>query len=180
MDRPDNASLDLEGPHWSFALDLYGQPGIAKACLLLQDTLKVDVCLLLFALFAAKELRALLDREDLKGLDRAISEWRREVVWPLRSLRRRLKTGPIAASSTDALLARIKGAEIDAEQIELAVLAQHGASLRCSAGTDAIDIATVLDRVVTFFSARAGNVEAAISPEIRAAMQVIAHAVAQR
>jgi uncharacterized protein (TIGR02444 family) len=180
MDRPDNACLDLEGPHWSFAVDLYRQPGVAKACLLLQDTLKVDVCLLLFALFAAKELRSLLDRKDLQDLDRAISDWRREVVWPLRSIRRRLKTEPFVASSTDALLGRIKGAEIDAEQIELAVLAQHFGKRRRSACTDAIDMGSVLDRVVTFFTAQTDSAGAAVSPEIRAAVQVIAHAVAQR
>jgi uncharacterized protein (TIGR02444 family) len=179
MDRPDNASLDLEGPQWSFAVDLYKRPGVAKACLLLQDTLKVDVCLLLFALFAAKELRAPLDREELEGLDRAISDWRREVVWPLRSLRRRLRTGPFAASSTDALLGRIKGAEIDAEQIELAVLAQRGGRLSRSAVADVIDVGSVLGRVVTF-ATRADDVGAGGSSEVRAAMQAIADAVTRR
>ena len=33
----------LDGPHWTFALRLYGQTGAAEACVLLQDRLGVDV-----------------------------------------------------------------------------------------------------------------------------------------
>src|SRR5215831_12631953 len=89
-----NTGLDLEGPQWSFALNLYRRPAVSAACLLLQDRVGGDVCLLLFALFVARERRCALEHGDLANRDGAIADWRRDVIIPLRSLRRCLKAGP--------------------------------------------------------------------------------------
>jgi len=171
----------LEGPQWSFAVDLYRRPAVSAACLLLQDRVGGDVCLLLFALFLARERRCALEHSDLENLDDAIADWRRDVIMPLRSLRRRLKAGPHPAPSpqTDAVRRRIQAAEIDAEQIELALLARCFDRHPPVASAVPTDTAAVLDRLARFFALRCGNPAASTSLEVRTALKTIADALAE-
>jgi uncharacterized protein (TIGR02444 family) len=170
----------LEGPHWAFSLELYGQPGAAEACLLLQDRLGVDVDVLLLAMFAAKERGIALDQRDLQGMDAVVAPWRAEVVVALRSIRRRMKTGPEPAPSetTERLRAEVKAAELHAEQIEQAMLAawldEHAAGRRPSS----VNIGEVLRTVVAFFAGRY-RVPAAEpdGAEIRDALRILQEAV---
>src|SRR5262249_6915793 len=99
MEGGDDTALDVEGPQWSFAVDLYGRPAVSEACLALQDRLGGAVCLLLFTLFVARGHEIALDEGDFERLDAAVADWRREVIEPLRSLRRRLKGAPHRAPS---------------------------------------------------------------------------------
>jgi uncharacterized protein (TIGR02444 family) len=172
--------LELEGPQWRFALDLYQRPAVSKACLLLQDHLGVDITLLLFVLFVAKRYRIMLDTADLENLDDAIAAWRREVIWPLRSIRRRIKAGPDPAPgpATEGLRKQIIDAEIHAEQIELAILAQRFDRRRHAIGTGAVDIAHLLDRLASFFGARSANPHEGRSAELQAALKTIAGSIA--
>ena len=176
-----NTGLDLEGPQWSFAVDLYRRPAVPEACLLLQDRVGGDVCLLLFALFLARERHIALQHGDFAHLDGAIAQWRRDVIMPLRSVRRRLKAGPHPAPSpaTDAVRRRIQAAEIDAEQIELALLARCFDRRPPVAGALPADTAAVLDRLARFFALRCGNPAAGTSPEVRTALKTIADALAE-
>jgi uncharacterized protein (TIGR02444 family) len=175
----ENGGLQLEGPQWAFALRFYARPEVSEALLLLQDRAGADVCVVLFALFIARSHCAVVDDADLADLDAAIVDWRREVIWPLRSLRRRLRHGPspAPAAATQALLQRIKAVEIDAEQIELAVLAQrfHGRPR----GADDVDVAAMLERLVGFFAARCATPAAGSSSEVDAAIKALAGAMAQ-
>ena len=77
-------------PFWTFSLALYRTPGVPAACIVLQDECGVDVNVLLFALWLAKEGRALRS-DDLAEADLAISAWRNEAVRPLRAVRRFLR-----------------------------------------------------------------------------------------
>ena len=181
MWRTGEGGLQLEGPQWAFALRFYGRPGVAEALLLLQDRVEADVCLVLFTLFIARTHCALVDGPDLAVLDAAIADWRREVIWPLRSLRRRLRSGPCPApaAATQALLQRIKAAEIDAEQIELAVLAQQFYRRPRAANPAGLDVTAILERLVAFFAARSSPSEAGTSEEVGAAVKTLAGALAQ-
>jgi uncharacterized protein (TIGR02444 family) len=76
---------------WSFSTALYARSGVAPACLALQDRFGADVNLLLFCVFAASYDRA-LEGAEFEALEAAIAPWRREVVEPLRAVRRRLKS----------------------------------------------------------------------------------------
>ena len=167
----------LDGPHWTFALRLYGRPGVAEACLLLQDRLGVDVNVLLLAAYAAVERGIALDADALREIDGLIAPWRGEVIAALRQLRRRLKSGPAPApcEATERLRAQIKSAELHAEQIEQAVLA--GWLDRHSAGRQPshVDIGHVLQTVVTYFAATHGA--PADAAEIRDAMRTLLEAV---
>jgi uncharacterized protein (TIGR02444 family) len=104
---------------WEFSLRVYALPGVAEACLELQDRSGADVNLLLFALFAA-ELRRRLDSEAFRLLDAAVCRWREDVVRPLRSVRRALKAMPAGSEGGEALGLRdlVKRAELDAERLE--------------------------------------------------------------
>lgn len=119
-------TLSLDGPHWSFALKLYAQPGASEACLVLQDRVGVDINVLLFAVYAAVDRGIALTSHDLQDIDDAVGTWRSDIVLALRSVRRRLKTGPEPAPTdvTEALRTQIKKAELGAEQIEQAALAR--------------------------------------------------------
>lgn len=178
MATGDPSFLDLRGPQWDSAVRLYQKPRVSEACLRLQDALGVDVCLLLFALFAARERQVLLDEAGLEELDRVIADWRDQVIRPLRAIRRRLKSSPPreATSAAQALREQIKKSEIDAEQIELAMLARHFDERPGAASAAPIDSASVLNEVAAFFAARAGGT-AELTPEIQAALRDIAAAM---
>ena len=105
MTTTAQTDLQLDGPHWAFALDFYQRPGVADACLVLQDHAGVDVTFLLFALYVADSHRVVLEQADLERLDQAVAAWREAVVRPLRQLRRRLKGGPQPAPGTTSACA---------------------------------------------------------------------------
>jgi uncharacterized protein (TIGR02444 family) len=108
-----------ESPFWRFSLRFYSRPGVAAACLALQDEAGADVNLMLFLLFLAEHKRQ-MTAEDVVRLDGTVRAWRDRVVKPLRELRRVLKTGigeiPIAVSET--FRGQIKRLELESERIE--------------------------------------------------------------
>lgn len=118
--------LPLDGAHWRFAVELYSQPGVSRACLYLQDRLAVDVNILLLVLFARRRHGLCLTRADIEQADDLIRPWRQEVVIRLREVRTRLKQGPVPAPSpeTESLRSEVKKAELQSERIQQAVLAQ--------------------------------------------------------
>lgn len=126
---------------WDFAVDLYGAPGVAEACLTLQDRHGCDVNLILFAAFMGAERLERLSPADMAEANATVQSWRTEIVQPLRALRRRLKTGPPPAPRefTDELRSRIKAAELEAERIELLQLEVFAGNRNPSSG-DALDL----------------------------------------
>ncbi len=90
---------ELEADSWAFALAIYAKPGVAEACLTLQNEAGVDVMLLLMAAFAAVKHRLLLTADEIRALDEACRPWREQIVRPLRAVRSGLKTGPRPAPS---------------------------------------------------------------------------------
>jgi len=122
--------LDVDGPHWPRALAIYREPGFAEAAIRLQDTIGLDITILLIAGHALANGRR-LDAAALAKLDAIVEPWRREVVLPLRRIRRRLKAGPAPAPSpaTTAFRSEVQRVEIAAERIALALLAAKVAEL---------------------------------------------------
>lgn len=115
----DPGAVERQSAFWQFSLDFYARPQVAAACLQLQDNAGIDVNLLLYLLFIATKNRQ-IERDDLVRMDTLVKTWREEAVLPLRTLRRRLKTGikPLPATNTEALRSAIKRSELDAEHIE--------------------------------------------------------------
>jgi uncharacterized protein (TIGR02444 family) len=120
-----------DNPFWDFSLAVYGRPGVADACLALQDRHGLDVNLLLLSCWAGSQGRA-LDTAALSRLMAAAAGWQREVVRPLRGVRHWLKAqaadaanpAPAADASgpAAALRAAVKAQELEAERIEQLLL----------------------------------------------------------
>ncbi len=119
-----------KSPFWRFSLRFYALPGVAPACLVMQDEAKADVNLMLYLLFLATQKRA-LGRDDIVSLDKAISVWREEVIKPLRALRRHLKSGisGVDGKIGEAFRDKLKGLELEAERITHDTLAREAPPL---------------------------------------------------
>jgi uncharacterized protein (TIGR02444 family) len=114
------AETELGGsPFWRFSLQFYRLPGVAEACIALQDEAGVDVNLLLFLLWNAR-LGRQLSQGEVEDLEGRIGVWRDGVVIPLREVRRRLKSPPpmIEKGTAEAFRTRIKQVELEAERLQ--------------------------------------------------------------
>lgn len=117
-------------PFWDFSLELYGRPGVAPACLGLQERLGIDVNLLLFCCWAAESGHGQLSAVELAGALEVAQSWSRAVVLPLRGVRQwlkpRLEAGLPAgapAAAVGALRRDVKASELAAEHAEQLMLA---------------------------------------------------------
>lgn len=113
----------LDNPLWRYALAFYRQPGVAPACLALQDRLGVDVCLLIYALYAAQSQRV-MNAAALTQADQGVQDWRKLVVLPLRQIRQSMKSGvsEMAPDLNNWVREQVKVMEVNAEQVALAYL----------------------------------------------------------
>lgn len=103
-------------PFWDFTLSIYRREGVSAACIALQDALGLDVNFLLFCLYAGNHGRA-LDRAELARLEAHVAPWRRNVIHPLRAVRRWLKEQDLAAKeAVDGLRRGVLTQEIGSEQ----------------------------------------------------------------
>lgn len=112
---PDRTAREL----WTFSLAVYDQPGVAAACLALQDRHGLDVNILLYCCWAGAR-GATLSRAQVRTLQAAVAAWSGEVVQPLRAVRRRLKTE--RDDEAQDLRAKVLQLEIEAERLEQARL----------------------------------------------------------
>lgn len=117
---------DADAESWSFALRIHAEPGVADACLRLQNEAGVDVMILLTTAFAAVRLRVVLQADDLREIDQACRAWREQIVRPLRVLRTTLKSGPPPAPgrATEQLRSAIKRSERVAERLQNRLIAK--------------------------------------------------------
>lgn len=153
---------------WDFSIRFYALPGVAAACIELQDRHGADVNVLLYVLFLAARGRT-VTRDDLARIDAAVAGWRREVVVPLRSVRRSLRD-PIGGSNPDraqSLRTEVKRIELEAERIQQETLerliptADQGAATRARAEAERANLAA--------YCAHLGGVpDALLAPIIRA------------
>jgi uncharacterized protein (TIGR02444 family) len=158
---------NLEADCWAFALAIYARPGVAEACLTLQNEAGVDVMLLLTTTFAAVKHRVLLTPDEIRALDEACRPWREQIVWPLRTIRSGLKTGPKPAPSgaTEPFRSHVKALELAAEKLENKLLVE-GLPLR-SPEKQIVrpeQLRTVLENVVSFFAEKQGTATKANLP----------------
>jgi uncharacterized protein (TIGR02444 family) len=117
---------ELGAECWAFALAIYARPGVAEACLTLQNEAGVDVMLLLTTTFAAVKHRLVLTTEEIRTLDEACRPWRVQIVRPLRTIRAGLKTGPQPApgEATEPFRSQVKALELAAEKLQNKLLVE--------------------------------------------------------
>ena len=129
MTVSETAPASAGSPFWRFSLRLYRSPGVAEACIRLQEESGADVNLLLFLLWHGVQKRR-VSADDVARLDREIAPWRERAVIPLRAIRRALKApslkapalkapqGLVEAGTVEAFRTRIKAAELEAERLQ--------------------------------------------------------------
>jgi uncharacterized protein (TIGR02444 family) len=118
---------------WEWALEAYGRPGAAEACLTLQDAHGQNVPYLLWAVWAEAADPALLADGAA-----AARRWDAAAVQPLRAVRRALKAAcsPVDDGAREALREDVKAAELRAERLLLETLA--GLSRSAGGGAPAL------------------------------------------
>lgn len=112
--------LVRDSAFWKFSIAVYSAPGAADECLAVQERYDLDVNVLLFCAWIGQSRKIALAPKDIEALDAAAAPWHEATVKPLRSVRRYMKGKP--DSEIIALRTRVKGAELDAERIEQAML----------------------------------------------------------
>jgi uncharacterized protein (TIGR02444 family) len=158
-------------------LAVYAEEGVSGACLTLQDRLDVDVNVVLFAAYLGAVRAETLTDAGLAAAVDLVGSWHRDVVRPLRSVRRRLEDH-LAADPGAQAAAQLRGGlqrlEIDAEMIELDDLgALAAAEVRPPASGGPAERAAAAILVV---AAARGE----IHDDLRAAVDLIASAAALR
>jgi uncharacterized protein (TIGR02444 family) len=103
---------------WDWALAAYDRPGVAEACLALQDEHGQQTAFLLWAAWAAP------DRGSLETGAELARHWDRAILGPLRQSRRALKPAlrPVDDGQRLALREDIKAAELKAERLLMETL----------------------------------------------------------
>lgn len=104
---------------WDWSVRAYARPGVAEACLDLQDGYGQSVPFLLFAAWSG-----CAEPQVLTAAARIAEAWEEAAVEPLRAVRRVLKRShpPIADAARLALRERVKAAELQAERALLEAL----------------------------------------------------------
>jgi len=130
-DDNDNNEPVSKSPFWRFSVKFYGMPGVAPACIELQDQAKVDVNVLFFLLWNATRSRA-LNADEVAKVEAAIGPWREMAVVPIRNVRRALKVPPavMTPEAAEGFRTRIKAVELEAERLQQEALYELAQSSR--------------------------------------------------
>jgi uncharacterized protein (TIGR02444 family) len=132
-DAPASGSLLDAAALWEFTVTLYARPGVAPACLAVQEATGARICpLILLAWLAHHRVRPLA----AERLHAAAADWHGLAVLPLRAVRRGLK--PLAAEAPEvaALRAQVQAVEIEAERLELVFLLRQLGPVAAAEGRD--------------------------------------------
>jgi uncharacterized protein (TIGR02444 family) len=144
--------VEMESPLWRFSLAVYRGAGVQEECLGVQERFGVDVNLLMLCAYAGAVEGAVLSASDIADALEASGAWHGNVVKTLRQVRRTLKPWGAGAHDpekarpaldagwvpvfgkdhapsksplsnvVEALRTKVKGAELEAEQIEQAMM----------------------------------------------------------
>ena len=114
------AAGKLDNAFWKFSFAVYAAPGVADECLAMQESHGIDVNVLLFCAWLAAARKVALTPRDIAAIGAQVGAWHDSAVKPLRGVRRYMKNVP--GGDVAALRTRVKAAELEAEQIEQAML----------------------------------------------------------
>lgn len=134
MGSVETNSSAQPSPFWTFSLGFYRQPGVAEACLELQDRCGVDVNVVLFLLWTAT-LKRHLQTAEVRTLADKVRAWQTEVVVPIRNLRRLLKGAPplLGKRAAELFRTKIKAVELESERLQQEAMFALAPTLRSEA-----------------------------------------------
>jgi uncharacterized protein (TIGR02444 family) len=123
---------------WDFVLSYYRQQGVSEAAIALQDTLGLDVNMVLFLMWLSRQKRT-LSAADIKAVGEKSRPWQHSVVVPIRAIRRLLKENAPLVETETALAYRkkIQALEIEGEQLQLNAMADLSGKLTTSSAASA-------------------------------------------
>ncbi len=131
-----DGELQYDNEFWRFSLAVYNPPDVAAECLALQDAAGLDVNLLLFCAWLGTRA-IVLSHSEIEAASRVVAPWHNSVVRPLRGVRRHIKTQ--YGDAFENLRSRVKGDELQAEQVEQAMLFAHAQGMQSApGGVDAV------------------------------------------
>ena len=134
------SGLQYDNEFWRFSLLTYGQSEVAQECLALQETLDVNINLLLFCAWVGAQ-GIMLSGENIGAASKAVAAWDETVVHPLREVRKHIKS--LSVGELEDFRSRLKDIELEAEKIEQAILFNYWKSIsRPPAGADRRDVIT--------------------------------------
>ena len=109
---------------WAFAVEVYEREPVKQACLSIQARYGLSISLLLGVIWAGAQGFGRLGATELETSVRRGLEWHREVIEPMRALRRRLRQSPPPGleSRTEALRRGVLQQELEAERIQQRLL----------------------------------------------------------
>jgi len=112
-------------PFWDYSVSLYGKPGVADACLYLQDRYGLNVNCILLCVWIAAEGRGALTGVHVATALRRIADWEAQAIGPLREIRRKCRREPLGVPEflLQPFAPHIEAAELAAEHVEQLVLA---------------------------------------------------------
>ena len=112
-------------PFWDYSLGIYAKPGVADACIDLQDEFGLDVNMLLACLWFSAAGPGRLDSDQIRECVGRTRDWQGKVVKPLRAVRRYCKEEPATLPDQlrDEFRPRLQAVELDAEHVEQLLIA---------------------------------------------------------
>jgi uncharacterized protein (TIGR02444 family) len=123
----DCGELQYDNEFWRFSLAVYSRAGVAEECLALQEKAGADINVLLFCAWTGMQA-IVLSRDDIEQALRLVVAWQDNVVRPLRGVRQSMKA--LDHHESESFRTRVKSMEIEAEQIEQAVLFAYSKRLQ--------------------------------------------------
>ncbi len=122
-------------PFWDFSLSFYRQPGVADACLFVQDRYGLNINIVLFCVWVANSGGGALTTAHIATALRRIADWEGHVIKPLREIRRACRREALGVPEflLQMFQPQIETVELEAEHVEQLVLAELVPSLEFSA-----------------------------------------------
>jgi uncharacterized protein (TIGR02444 family) len=117
---------------WSFTVALYRKDGVETCCLEWQRHYDVDISFLFWAGWLQFLHRIFLTQEELHGALAVVTEWRSNIIAPVRDSRLYLKASGLSASDPEFytnLRRHLRNAELAAERHEQHLLIDYASTL---------------------------------------------------
>jgi uncharacterized protein (TIGR02444 family) len=132
----DNVLFFMQShPFRNFSLSLYRKPGVADACLFVQDRYGLNVNVILFCIWVADIGNGTLASVQITTALRRVADWEDQVIQPLREIRRTCRKEALGVPEflLQTFLPQIETTELEAEHVEQLVLTELAGSLVVSA-----------------------------------------------
>lgn len=132
------ATAETATPIWDFVLKFYGRPGVSEVCIGLQDSVGIDVNMVLFLMWMAAQGRSVAP-DDVRMVSERSRGWQHEVVVPIRGVRRLLKANAplVDADAAAAYRKKVQAVELEGEQLQLNAMAALAQSFKATATSPA-------------------------------------------